>query len=136
MGAHGESMVPVASHAKIDGRPMSDVLGKEKIDSIIARTNQAGAEVIGFKGSTFYAPSHAIALMTEAIVKDTKTVLPVSAYLQGEYGVSGIFSGVPVKLGKDGLEEIVELPLDEEELSAFKKSCSILTGSAKELGLV
>jgi malate dehydrogenase len=129
-------MVPVASHAKIDGRPMRDVLGKEKIDSIIARTNQAGAEVIGFKGSTFYAPSHAIALMTEAIVKDTKAVLPVSAYLQGEYGVSGIFSGVPVKLGKDGREDIVELPLDEEELSAFKKSCSILTGSAKELGLV
>lgn len=136
MGEHGESMVPMPSQARIDGESMKDVLDKERIDNVIERTGQAGAEVIGLKGSTFYAPSHAITMLAEAIVKNTKKVIPTSAYLQGEYGVSGIYSGVPAKLGKDGLEEIVELDLDEHELSAFKKSCDILIGKAKELGLL
>lgn len=135
MGEHGDSMVPVASQAKIEGRPASEVLDSERMKSVIERTSQAGAEVIGLKGSTFYAPSHAVAMMAEAIMKDTKAVLPTSAYLSGEYGINGIFSGVPAKLGKNGLEEVVELDLEEHELSAFKKSCEILREKAKDFGL-
>ncbi|UCD03333.1 MAG: malate dehydrogenase [Candidatus Aenigmatarchaeota archaeon] len=136
LGEHGDSMAPAASQAKIEGKPIKEVLDQKRIDSIIERTGQAGGEVIKLKGSTFYAPSQAIAILTEAIIKDKKTVHPTSAYLQGEYGVSGVYAGVPARLGKGGLEEIVELDLDDNELSKFRESCSVLKGKAKELGLL
>ena len=136
MGEHGDSMVPVASQVRVDGRPLSEMAGPDEINSIIERTRKAGAEVIALKGSTFYAPSRAIAVMAEAIVKDTGKVFPTSVYLQGEYGVSGIYAGVPARLGKGGVQEVVELDLDDGERKAFIDSCGILRGKAKELGLL
>ena len=136
IGEHGESMVPLASQVRVDGRPLSEIAKPEEIREIIERTRKAGAEVIALKGSTFYAPSQAIALMAESIVKDLGKVLPASVFLQGEYGVSGVYAGVPAKLGKNGLDHVVELDLDDEERKAFTDSCEVLRGKAKELGLV
>jgi malate dehydrogenase len=136
IGEHGDSMVPLVSQVRVGGKPLKELADAGRMKKILERTGQAGAEVIGLKGSTFYAPSQAVAIMAEAIVKDRKSVLPISAYLQGEYGVSGIFNGVPARLGKGGLEEIIELQLDNHELKAFKESCNVLTGKAKELSLL
>lgn len=136
IGEHGESMVPVPSQVKVDGRPLSEVASLDEIKGIVERTRKAGAEVIALKGSTFYAPSRAIALMAESIMKDLGKVLPTSVYLQGDYGVTGIYAGVPAKLGRDGLMEVVKLDIEEDERKAFSDSCDILRGKARELGLV
>lgn len=124
LGGHGDTMVPLASCSAVGGIPLTQLLSQEKIAAIVQRTRDGGAEIVQLlqKGSAYYAPAAATAQMVEAIVKDKKRVLPCAAYCQREYGVGGYFIGVPVILGKDGVEKIIELELTVEERVGFEKS--------------
>jgi malate dehydrogenase len=124
LGGHGDTMVPLLSYTSVSGIPVTQLLDKAKLDAIIARTRNGGAEIVKFlkTGSAFYAPSAAVVQMCEAIAFDQKRVLPCAAWLQGEYGQSGIFLGVPCKLGRAGLEKIFEVSLTDDERAALAKS--------------
>ncbi|MFQ5693629.1 MAG: malate dehydrogenase [Nitrospinota bacterium] len=124
LGGHGDAMVPLVGFTSIGGIPVTQFLSQEVLDGIVERTRKGGAEIVGYlkTGSAFYAPGAAIAQMVEAIIRDKKRVLPCAAYLEGEYGVEGIYLGVPVKLGKDGIEQVIELPLGDDEKAALMKS--------------
>ena len=126
LGGHGDTMVPLARYSTVAGIPLPDLMPKEKIDAIIKRTAQGGAEIVGLlkTGSAFYAPSAAIVEMVEAILKDKKKILPCAAYLEGEYGIKGLFVGVPVKLGARGIEQVIEIKLTPEERVALEKSAA------------
>jgi len=121
LGGHGDTMVPMPNHTKIKGKLLNQIIKKEKLDSIIDRTRKGGAEIIKFlqKGSAFYAPAASGIEMAEAYIKDLKKTLPCAAYLNGEYGVKNIYAGVPVKIGKNGVEKIIELDLSNEEKKNF-----------------
>ncbi|MCD6292897.1 MAG: malate dehydrogenase [Deltaproteobacteria bacterium] len=133
LGGHGQSMVPLARYSTVAGIPLTALMSPEKIDAIIERTRNGGAEIVSFlkTGSAFYAPAAAVGRMAEAILKDKKRILPVAALLEGEYGISGCYVGVPVKLGGQGVEEIIELDLLPEELAALENShqsiCSLIS---------
>ncbi len=131
LGGHGDSMVPLIRYASVGGIPVSSLISKERLDSIVQRTRDGGAEIVAHlkTGSAYYAPSAAGAEMVEAILLDKKRVLPCTAYLDGEYGVKGLFVGVPVKLGGKGIEQIIEIELTAREEAEFKKSA----GAVKEL---
>jgi malate dehydrogenase len=130
LGGHGDTMVPLARYSTVAGIPITDLLPKEKIDAISNRTANGGAEITKLVGtSAWYAPGAAAAEMVEAILKDKKKILPCSVYLQGEYGINGLFVGVPVKVGARGVEEIIQIKLTPEEDAALKKSA----GAVKEL---
>ncbi len=124
LGGHGDTMVPLVRYTSVAGIPISDILDPETIDAIVQRTRGGGAEIVKYlkTGSAFYAPSSAVVEMVGSILKDKKKVLPCAAYLEGEYGVNGLFVGVPVKLGSRGIEKIYELNLAEDERAALKKS--------------
>ena len=124
LGGHGDTMVPLVRYTSVAGIPISDILDKETIDAIVQRTRGGGAEIVKYlkTGSAFYAPSSAVVEMVGSILRDKKKVLPCAAYLEGEYGVNGLFVGVPVKLGSRGIEKIYELNLAEDESAALKKS--------------
>ena len=122
MGEHGESMVPVFSKSLFQGKPVSRLLSEHQTEKIEKETRASGAEVIGLKGATVFAPSTAITGMVESIIRDKKKTIPVSAYLEGEYGLKDICIGVPAVLGKSGIEKIIELELSEAEDKAFRKS--------------
>ncbi len=124
LGGHGENMVPLARYSTVSGIPLTSLMTSEKIDAIIERTRNGGAEVVSFlkTGSAFYAPAAAVGKMAEAILKNKKRIFPVAALLEGEYGLSDCYVGVPVKLGGQGIEEIIELDLLPEELAALEKS--------------
>lgn len=124
LGGHGDTMVPLMRLASVGGVPVTDLLPKEKIDAIAERTRNGGAEIVSFlqTGSAYYAPAASICAMAESILKDKKRVLPCAAYLNGEYGVKGLFIGVPVVLGREGVERIVEVKLNAEERAAFEKT--------------
>lgn len=126
LGGHGDSMVPLVEYTKVKGKPITEILPKEELDSIIKRTRDGGAEIVSLlkTGSAYYAPSSAVCEMLESVLNDRKKLLSASAYLDGEYGLKDVYCGVPVKLGKRGIEEIVELKLSEEELSALHKSAA------------
>jgi malate dehydrogenase len=117
LGSHGDSMVPLISYTTVKGVPITRLLPEDKIRELVERTRNAGAEILGLlkASSAYYAPASAVVEMVEAVLLDQKKILPCSAYLEGEYGVSGCFLGVPVKLGSEGIEEILELELSEEE---------------------
>jgi len=116
MGGHGDTMVPLPRYTTVAGIPVTEMISKEKLDSIIERTKKGGGEIVNLLGtSAWYAPGAAAAQMVEAIVKDQKRIFPVCAWLKGEYGLKDMYLGVPVKLGKNGIEEIIELDLNEEE---------------------
>ena len=117
LGGHGDSMVPLPGNASIGGIPLTQLLSKEKIDAIVARTRKAGGEIVALlkTGSAYYSPSASAIQMAEAILKDKKRILPCCAYLEGEYGLHDIYFGVPVKLGSNGIEQIIEVSLTEEE---------------------
>jgi malate dehydrogenase len=134
IGEHSNRMVPLASQATVDGKPLRDLLDSERVDELIEMTRQAGAEVVRLRGSAFYAPARAIAIMAETLMKDLGRLVPTSVYLQGEYGFSDIFVGVPAKLGRAGLLEIVELELEGYELDAFRDCCEILKSKVEEMG--
>lgn len=131
LGGHGDTMVPLARYSTVAGIPLPDLLPVDKIEAIVQRTRKGGAEIVNLlkTGSAFYAPSAAVVEMVEAILKDKKKILPCAAYLEGEYGVQGLFVGVPVKLGARGIEQIIEIKLTPEEQAALKKSAD----SVKEL---
>jgi malate dehydrogenase len=124
LGGHGDTMVPLVSYTTVSGIPVTQLLAKEKLEAIVTRTRNGGAEVIAHlkTGSAYYAPSAAAVQMVEAIVLDKKRVLPCAAWLQGEYGLRDVFCGVPCKLGRNGLEQIVEVELTEQERKALHAS--------------
>lgn len=124
LGSHGDQMVPLTRYATVAGIPLGDLMPREKIEAIIQRTRDGGAEIVSLlkAGSAYYAPSAAVVEMVEAILKDKKKVLPCCVYLQGEYGINGVFVGVPVKLGARGVEQILEIGLTLEERGALQKS--------------
>jgi malate dehydrogenase len=124
LGSHGDQMVPLPRYTTVAGVPITELLDAETIEHINQRTRDGGAEIVNLlkTGSAYYAPGAAVAEMVEAIVRDKKRLLPVSVLLQGEYGLRDVFIGVPVILGKGGVERIVELPLTDEELQALHAS--------------
>jgi malate dehydrogenase len=116
MGGHGDTMVPLPRYTTVSGIPITELLEKEKLDAIVERTKKGGTEIVNLLGtSAWYAPGVAAAQMVEAIVKDQKRIFPCCAWLQGEYGLKDIYLGVPVKLGKKGIEQVIELKLNEAE---------------------
>ncbi len=131
LGGHGDTMVPVPRYTTVAGIPVSELIPKEKLDAIIDRTRKGGGEIVSYlkTGSAFYAPSAAAVEMVEAIFNDRKKILPCTAYLEGEYGINGLFIGVPVKLGARGIEEIIQIKLTAEEQAALQRSAD----SVKEL---
>lgn len=124
LGGHGDTMVPMIRHATVAGIPVTELLSKDKLDAIIKRTREGGAEIVSLlkNGSAFYAPSASIVEMVDAILKDKKKILPCTVLCKGEYGVNDIFLGVPVKLGRKGMEQIIEIKLNKEESDALEKS--------------
>jgi len=126
LGGHGDTMVPVPRYTTVAGIPVSELMPKQQLDQIIERTRNGGAEIVNLlkAGSAYYAPSAAIVEMIDAIFNDRKKILPCAAYLEGEYGINGLFVGVPVKLGARGIEQILEIKLTPEEQAALQKSAA------------
>ncbi|MBI4464903.1 MAG: malate dehydrogenase [Acidobacteria bacterium] len=124
LGGHGDTMVPLVRYSHVAGIPLAEMLNSDTIASIVQRTRDGGAEIVKLlkAGSAFYAPSAAVAEMVEAILKDKKKILPCAAYLEGEYGIKGLFVGVPAKLGTQGIEQIIEVKLTADEKAALQKS--------------
>ena len=137
LGGHGDDMVPLPRYSTIAGIPLPDLLPKQRIDAIVERTRKGGAEIVNLlkTGSAYYAPSAAVVEMVTAILKDKKKILPCAAYLQGEYGIQGLFVGVPVKLGAKGIEKIIEIKLSAEENAALQKSAASVRELVSVLGL-
>jgi malate dehydrogenase len=126
LGGHGDTMVPLASYTVVSGIPLSQLLPKDRIDALVERARTGGAEIVGLlkTGSAYYAPAAATVQMAEAIARDKKRVLPCSAWLDGEYGMKGLFLGVPCKLGRRGLEGVIEVQLTGEERAALERSAA------------
>jgi malate dehydrogenase len=124
LGGHGDTMVPLPRYSTVAGIPITELLAKDRIDALVERTRNGGAEIVALlkTGSAYYAPASAAVEMAESILKDKKKILPCAAYLQGEYGIQDLYIGVPVKLGAEGAEEIIEITLTEEEQQALQKS--------------
>ena len=137
LGGHGDTMVPLISYTTVSGIPITQLLEKSKLDAIVDRARNGGAEIVKFlkTGSAYYAPSAAAVQMVEAIVLDQRRILPCSAWLEGEYGMSGLFLGVPCKLGEGGLKQIVEVELTAEERTALEKSADAVREPMKVLAL-
>ncbi len=130
---HGENMLPLTRYSSVGGIPLHDFISKEKSAEIFEKTRKVAAEVIALKGATVYAPGNAVATMIESMVKDKKTVIPVSAYLEGEYGVSDICIGVPAVIGAGGVEKVIELKLDSFEQDVFNKGVASVQEAIKAL---
>jgi malate dehydrogenase len=125
LGGHGDDMVPLKNYTTVCGIPVTQFLNDDRLDAIINRTRVGGGEIVSLLGkSAWYAPGYAAALMVEAILLGKNRIMPVSAYLQGEYGLKDMFFGVPVKLGKNGIEQVVEINLTDEEKTLVKKSAA------------
>ena len=124
LGGHGDTMVPLVSYTAVSGIPVSRLISPERLEALIERTRNGGAEIVGYlkTGSAYYAPSAAAVQMAESIVRNKRRILPAAAYLEGEYGQEGIYLGVPCKLGEGGLQEVVEVELTESEAAALAKS--------------
>ena len=131
LGGHGDTMVPLPRYSTVAGIPITELLAKDRIDALVERTRNGGAEIVGLlkTGSAYYAPASAAVEMAESILKDKKKILPCAAYLQGEYGIQDLFIGVPVKLGAKGAEEIIEITLTEEEQQALTKISRFCPGT-------
>jgi malate dehydrogenase len=125
LGGHGDTMVPLPRYSTVSGIPITELLPKETIDRLVQRTRDGGAEIVGLlKTSAWYAPSSAVVEMVDAILNDRKKILPCAAYLDGEYGISGLYVGVPAKLGARGIEQVIEINLSLEERAALQKSAA------------
>ena len=123
LGGHGDTMVPLPRYSTVAGIPITELITKERIDKIVERTRNGGAEIVNLlKTSAWYAPGASTVEMVEAILKDKRKILPCAAFLQGEYGIKGLYVGVPVKLGKNGMEKIIEIKLTDDERTALNKS--------------
>ena len=137
LGGHGDTMVPLPRYSTVAGIPITELLRKERIDAIVQRTRDGGAEIVNLlkTGGAFYAPGAAVTEMIEAMLKDKKKILPCCAHLNGEYGVKGLFVGVPVKLGRGGIEQIIEISLTPEEQTALDKSAAAVRELVEKLKL-
>jgi malate dehydrogenase len=124
LGSHGDTMVPVPSRCTVDGKPLADVMPAEKIEELVVRTRNGGAEVVALlkTGSAYYAPSAAAARMAKAVVEDSGEVLPVCAWVDGEYGISGVYLGVEAEIGAGGIKRVVEDKLTDTELAGLKEA--------------
>jgi len=137
LGGHGDTMVPVPRYTTVAGIPVTELLPREQLDRIIKRTATGGAEIVSLlkTGSAYYAPSAAVVEMIDAIFNDRKKILPCAAYLEGEYGIHGLFVGVPVKLGARGIEQIIEIQLTPEERAALQKSADAVRELVTVIGV-
>lgn len=135
LGSHGEQMVPLPRHATVDGKPINEIVDADVLERLYARTRDGGAEVIDLlkKGSAYYAPSASVAKMVNAILGDTKEVMPVCAWLTGQYGISDVFVGVPARLGRRGVEEIIELDLNPDELGQLGAAAEAIRAKCADL---
>ena len=135
LGGHGDTMVPLPRYSTVAGIPITELLPQERIDALVDRTANGGAEIVSLlkTGSAYYAPASAAVEMAESILKDKKKILPCAAYLQGEYGIQDLFIGVPVKLGCNGIEEIIEISLTDSENKALLNSASAVQGLKDDL---
>lgn len=137
LGGHGDTMVPLISYTTVSGIPVTQLIDKSKLDAIVERTRGGGAEIVKFlkTGSAYYAPSSGAVQMAEAIVRDEKRILPCAAWLEGEYGEHGIFLGVPCKIGRKGVERVLEVELTAEERAALAKSAEAVREPMKAVKL-
>jgi malate dehydrogenase len=137
LGGHGDDMVPLTRYSTVAGIPLPELIAKDKLDAIVTRTRKGGAEIVNLlkTGSAYYAPSAAAVEMVEAILHDKKKILPCAAYLEGEYGIQGLFVGVPVKLGESGIEEIIQVKLTPEEQAELNKSSASVRELVNVLGI-
>lgn len=137
LGGHGDTMVPLPRYSTVAGIPITELMSKETIERLVQRTRDGGAEIVKYlkTGSAYYAPSAAVTEMVEAILKDKKKILPCAAYLEGEYGIKGLFVGVPCKLGEKGLEEIIQIKLTPEEQAGLKKSADAVKELVAVIGV-
>ena len=135
LGGHGDTMVPLPRYSTVAGIPITELIPKDRIDAIVDRTANGGAEIVKLlkTGSAYYAPASAAVEMAESILKDKKKILPCAVYLEGEYGIQDLFIGVPVKLGAGGVEDIIEITLTEEENAALMKSANAVQGLKDDL---
>ena len=124
LGGHGDTMVPLPRYSTVAGIPITELLSKERIEALVKRTANGGAEIVNLlkTGSAYYAPAASVTEMVEAILRDKKKILPCAAYLEGEYGIKGLFVGVPVKLGRRGIEQVIQITLTPDEAAALKRS--------------
>ncbi|MCJ7513332.1 MAG: malate dehydrogenase [Anaerolineales bacterium] len=138
LGGHGDDMVPLTRHSNVAGVPLSEALAPERLAAIVQRTRDGGAEIVRLlkTGSAFYAPAAALAQMVEAILSDRHLIVPASVYLEGEYGQHGIFFGVPVQLGRKGMEKVIEYRLESDEQAALAQSAARVGETIKALGPV
>jgi malate dehydrogenase len=137
LGGHGDTMVPLISYTTVSGIPITQLLAKDKLDAIVQRARDGGAEIVKYlkTGSAYYAPSSGAVQMVEAIVKDQRRILPCAAWLEGEYGMNGLYLGVPCKLGKNGLEQVLEVTLTADERAALEKSADAVREPMKAVKL-
>jgi malate dehydrogenase len=134
LGGHGDEMVPLVRYCTVFGVPIADLLPAERLDAIVERTRKGGGELVNLIGvSAWYAPGAAAGKMVEAILKDKHLILPCAAYLEGEYGLNGMYFGVPCKLGRGGLEEIIQLNLNAVEQAMLNKSADLIRGTMSAL---
>jgi malate dehydrogenase len=135
LGGHGDEMVPLTRHSNVAGVPLREILPADRMEAIVNRTRKGGGEIVSLlkTGSAYYAPSVAVAQMVEAILKDKHLIVPASAYMQGEYGLKEMFFGVPVQLGRQGIEKIIEYQLDAEESRALQESAQAVQGTISAL---
>ncbi|MBI3354545.1 MAG: malate dehydrogenase [Nitrospirae bacterium] len=138
LGGHGDAMTPLPRLSTVSGRPLTEMLNTDKIEAIVKRTRDGGAEIVSLlkTGSAYYAPSAAVLEMVEAVLLDNKKILPCSACLNGEYGIKGLYVGAPVQLGKNGVEKVIEITLTEEERIAFDKSVGIVREGVEQIRLL
>jgi malate dehydrogenase len=124
LGSHGDTMVPVPSRCTVDGQPLADVMPAEEVEELVVRTRNGGAEVVALlkTGSAYYAPSAAAARMAKAVIEDSGAVMPVCAWVDGEYGISGVYLGVEAEIGREGVRRVVETDLTESELAGLKEA--------------
>lgn len=135
MGGHGDEMVPLTRHSNVAGMPLCEILPADRLEAIVNRTRKGGGEIVSLlkTGSAYYTPAVAVTQMVEAILKDKHLVVPAAAYMQGEYGLSGMFFGVPVQLGRKGVEKIIEYSLNESEKAALQKSAEAVRSTQDAL---
>lgn len=135
LGSHGDTMVPVPSLVRVGGKPLRELASPEQIERLVERTREAGAEIVALlkTGSAYFAPSSAAVKMVRAVVEDTKEVMPVCAWVEGQYGISGVYLGVPARLGRGGVEEIIEIPLEEDELADLRRAADAVRSKQADL---
>lgn len=135
LGGHGDTMVPLPRYSTVAGIPITELLPEDRIQALVERTRTGGAEIVGLlkTGSAYYAPASAAVEMTDAMLKDRKKILPCAALLEGEYGIQGLFMGVPVKLGERGIEEIIQIRLTDQEKEAFQNSAAAVQGLVDDM---